>query len=184
MASASLQPQSPADRQWYIVGRWEEFEGEARANQLRAVGIAAFYGVELINYYGLNLGFLEIPRNETVDRPFHLAVTVLCLAWVMVCLAVLYCRRMRYFPEPVKYGSTAADIVLLTSILAVADGPRSPLVIAYFPLLALVALRFRLRLVWFATAGCLAGYLYLLGYARWFAPEDRQADMIVPRYAQ
>ncbi len=42
------------ERQWYIVGRWQEFEGEERANLLRVVGIAAFYIIELINYYGLS----------------------------------------------------------------------------------------------------------------------------------
>lgn len=182
MASSSATSASSTERQWYIVGRWEEFEGEARANQLRAIGIAAFYGVELINYHGLHLGFLELPAS--VERPFHLAVTLLCIAWVMVCFAVLYCRRMRYFPAGLKYASTAADIVLLTSVLALADGPRSPLVVAYFPLLALVALRLRLRLIRFATIGCLVGYLYLLGYARWFAPAERQAALLVPRYAQ
>lgn len=31
------------DHQWYIVGRWQEYEGEARANLLRIIGIAAFY---------------------------------------------------------------------------------------------------------------------------------------------
>jgi hypothetical protein len=62
-----------ADRQWFIVGRWEEYEGEGRANLLRAVGLAAFYTVELLNYHGLSLGFLQMPK--VVDRPFHLAMT-------------------------------------------------------------------------------------------------------------
>ena len=47
-------------------------------------------------------------------------------------------------------------------------------------LLVVAALRFNLELIWFSTAGALACYLYLLGYARWFA--DR--DIRVPRYHQ
>ena len=50
------------DRQWYIVGRWQEFEGEGCTNLIRIAGIAAFYIVELINYYGLKLGPLSMPR--------------------------------------------------------------------------------------------------------------------------
>ncbi len=107
-----------ADRQWFIVGRWQEYEGEARANLLRIIAIAAFYSVELINRYGLNLGFIEMPQVR--DAQFHQAVTALAAAWTMVALAVLLSLRLRFFPASLKFVSTACDIVLLTSILAVA----------------------------------------------------------------
>lgn len=83
------------DRWWYIVGRWQEYQGEGRSNLLRIVGIAAFYSVELANYRGLRLGVFEMPRIETVDRPFHLAVTALAVAWTMTALAVQICLRHR-----------------------------------------------------------------------------------------
>ena len=70
------------DRSWYIVGRWLEYEGESRANVLRLIAIAAFYLVELINYYGLNLGSIEMPK--VVDSRFHLTVTSLAVAWTLV----------------------------------------------------------------------------------------------------
>ena len=176
MASTVMSQQSPTERQWYIVGRWQEYEGEGRANLLRILGIGAFYAVELINYHGLSLGFLEMP--VIVERPFHLAVTALAVAWVMVSLGVFLCLQQHFFPSSLKFISTGCDILLLTSVLTVADGPRSPLVVGYFPLLALAALRFSLPLVWFTTMGSLAGYLFLLGYAKWFT--DR--DVRVPRY--
>jgi hypothetical protein len=31
------------ERRWFIASRWEEYEGEGRANLLRMIGIAAFY---------------------------------------------------------------------------------------------------------------------------------------------
>src|SRR5262249_16238973 len=158
MASNVIGQQSPTERQWFIVGRWQEFEGEGRANLLRILGIGAFYAVELINYHGLHLGFLEMPA--IVDRPFHLAVTALAVAWVMVSLGVFLCLQQRFFPSSLKFISTGCDILLLTSVLTVADGPRSPLVVGYFPLLALAALRFSLPLVWFTTVGSMAGYLF------------------------
>src|ERR1044072_3998450 len=100
MATALRAGSEADDRHWYIVGRWQEYEGEGRTNLLRIVGIAAFYIVELINYYGLNLGFVEMPRIR--DRPFHLAVTALAVSWTMASLAVLSCLRRHVFPAAVR----------------------------------------------------------------------------------
>jgi hypothetical protein len=171
-------PSGDADRQWFIVGRWQEYEGEARANVLRIIGIAAFYLVELVNYHGLRLGFIEMPK--VVDQSFHQAVTALAVAWTMVALGVLFCLRQRVFPALLKFISTGCDIVLLTGILIVADGPRSPLVVGYFLVITLSTLRFNLPLIRFAAVGSMAGYLFLLGYAKWFAVRDVR----VPRYHQ
>jgi hypothetical protein len=183
MASSTQQSESQTEHDWFIVGRWEEFEGEGRANLLRVIGVAAFYSVELANYYGVELGFLNLPR--VVERPFHLAVTFLTLAWAMLCLSILLCRKQRIFPRWLKYLSTGGDVVLLTSILTLADGPKSPLVVAYFLIVASSALRFSLPLVWFATGACVAGYVYLLGFARWGElPGWPKPDMSVPRYYQ
>jgi hypothetical protein len=159
----------PSDDQWFIVGRWQEYEGEGRANFLRIAGVAAFYCVELVNYW-----------TGVVDRPFHQAVTALALTWALVALGVLLCLAQRVFPASLKYLSTAADLVLLTTILVLADGPKSPLVVVYFLVIILATMRFSLRLTWFASAGSILCYMCLLGYARWFT--DR--DIRVPRYHQ
>lgn len=175
----SIEPRPPSqDRAWFIVGRWQEYDGEQRANFLRIIGIGAFYLVELINYHGIHLGVLQMPA--VVDRAFHLAVTFLAVAWLAVALGVFLCLRSHVFPAALKYISTGCDLVLLTSILCVADGPRSPLVVGFFLILVLAALRFDLGLIWFSTVGAAAGYLYVLGYARWFT----ERDIRVPRYHQ
>jgi len=171
---------SNLDQHWFIVGRWQEFEGEARANLLRIIGIGAFYLVELVNYHGLNLGFFKMPKVEDIGPTFHHAVTALAVAWTMVALGVLLCLSQRFFPAAMKFVSTGCDVVLLTGILMVADGPRSPMVVGYFLLIALSMLRFNLLLVRLATVGSMAGYLVLLGYARWFTERDLQ----IPRYHQ
>ena len=181
MASSSIDPAVDSnDRQWFIVGRWQEYEGEARANLLRIIGIAAFYVIQLINYRGLSLGFLELPRVGGVDRAFHQSVTALAAAWTMVGLGVLLCLKRQFFPATLKFVSTACDVVLLTAILTVADGPRSPMVVGFFLLIVLSTLRFSLPLVWFATAGCMGGYIFLLGYAKWFTSRDIRVE----RYQQ
>jgi hypothetical protein len=164
-------------RRWFIVTRWQEYEGEARANLLRIAGIGAFYLVEIANYHGLRLGFIELP--QVVDKPFHQAVTALAVAWAMVAMGVLVCLRQQFFPAVLKYISTGADVVLLTAILVVADGPKSPLVVGYFLLIVLATLRLSLPLVRFATVASAGGYLFLLAYARWFA-----SDLRVARYHQ
>jgi hypothetical protein len=171
--------QPDADRQWFIIGRWQEYEGEARANLLRIIGIGAFYAIELLNYRGLSVGPINIPAG--VSREFHTVVTALAVAWTMVALATLVCLRIQIFPAWLKYVTTGADIVLLTMILMVADGPRSPLVVGYFLLIVLSGIRFQRRLIWCSTIGCMAGYLFLCGYARWFA-EGREIS--VPQYQQ
>jgi len=167
------------DPQWRIVGRWQEYEGELRANLLRIVGIGLFYAIELLNYYGLRIGAFEMPKM--VSLPFHQAVTALAVAWTAVCLGVLLCLKLRVFPAGLKYFSTACDVLFLTGILMVADGPKSPLTIGYFLVIVVSTLRFSLPLVRFATVGSMAGYLWLLAYARWFASTR---DLHVPRYQQ
>jgi hypothetical protein len=148
-----------ANRQWFVIERWQEYAGEARANLLRIAGIAAFYVVELINFYGLRLGPIDLPT--TVDVHFHQKVTALAVAWTMVALATLVCLRLRYFPTWLKYATTLSDVALLTTILLVADGARSPLVVGYFLLIVLATLRFQLSLIWCATVASMVGYLWV-----------------------
>src|SRR4051812_19116890 len=124
MAATTTPRRLSEDRAWYIVGRRREYEGEGRANLLRTAGIVAFYGVELANRTGLRLGAFEIPRIDAADRPFHLAVTALAVAWVMTALAVQICLRRQVFPASLKFLSTAADLALMTCVLGVSNGPR------------------------------------------------------------
>ncbi len=165
------------DRPWYIVGRWREFQGEERASVLRMAAIAAFYIIELINYHGLSLAWIELP--EVRGLAFHQTVTAIAAAWVVMGLGVHLALRTRLMPAALKYLSTGLDVVLLTMLLMVADGPRSPLIVGYFLIIGLAGLRFQLRLVWFATIAGVVGYLWLLGWAVWLAGVR---DVRVPRY--
>lgn len=169
-----------ADRQWFVIGRWQEYAGEARANLLRIAGIGAFYIVELINFYGLHLGPINLPA--TVDVKFHEQVTALAVAWIMVALATLVCLKLRYFPAWLKYATTLSDVALLTTILMVADGPRSPLIVGYFLVIVLATLRFQLRLIWCATIASMIGYVLM---ADWFSASYFQRQgLSVPGYYQ
>lgn len=155
-----------ADRQWHIVGRWQEYEGEARANLLRVVAVGAFYLVELARFYGAE-------RGSSEPATFHRQATMIAVAWMMVALAVMLCLRLGIFPAALKYISTACDLLLLTALAALASGPFSPLVLGYFLIVALAALRFSVGLVWFAAGVGMLGYWSLVGLedlktSRWF----------------
>lgn len=163
-------PSDPAFH-WFVSLRRQEYEGEARANLLRIMAIAAFYAVELVNYRGLDCLFIHWPRVAGVDWHFHLAMTMLSGAWALTGWAVLVLLRRGVFPALLKFASTACDVIYLTAILIIADGPRSPLTVAYFPLIALAGLRFDLALVRFATIASLLGYAVLLGHSASLRPE-------------
>ena len=166
-----------SDRDWYIVSRWKEYEGEGRANLLRIIAVAAFYVVELLNHYGLHVGSLQIAPVPGVNDRFHLAMTCVALVWVCVALGIAVGLKQRFFPAALKYASTAADALVLTMVLLVGDGPRSPMIIGYFLIIALAGLRFSLRLVWFASAAGVLGYLVIIANAYWYRTSFR-----VPRY--
>lgn len=168
------------EHRWLALERWQEYLGEYRAAILRLIGIATFYAVQLTNYYGFSLGPLELPAQESVTREFHQSVTALAVAWTMLGVGVILCLRNRLFPWWLKFAATAGDLVLLTAVLMLADGPRSPLVVAYFVLVAMATLRFSLPLIRCATVGAMLCYLFLNGFARWFA----ERDITVPRYHQ
>lgn len=167
-ASASGTTPAPVDRPWYIVGRWQEFEGEGRANLLRVLALAAFYCVQLVDHH-----FFQ--EHTADERQFHQAVTAIAAGWSLLALGIHVCLRRHVFPASLKYVSTGADLLFLTALLWVGNGPASPLVFVYFPIVALSALRFSLPLVRFATLAAMTLFLVVVGAkdSTWF---DSQHD--------
>lgn len=167
------------DRPWFITSRRQDYQGEERANVLRIVAVTLFYLIELANDRGVDLGFIQIPKIH--DQAYHQAVTAIALAWVLLARGVHLCLRWHILPAGLKYLTTILDIILMTVLLMVANGPRSPMVTGYFLILAMATLRFRLPLIWCATLGTVAGYIWLLGWAKWI---EGIHDVRVPRYHQ
>lgn len=182
---------SPEDRPWYITQRWQQYEGEARANLLRIIAIGTFYLIHLWNYFSSqgklpDWGFLQLAEAGALDKRFHVMVTLLALAWVALAAAVHLALRARVFPAWLPSASTVVDVVFLTAILCISSGPRSPLVVGYFLIIALAALRFSLPLVRLATIATIVGYIGVLGCAKWPATFGKDANVVdaVPRYQQ
>ncbi|HTN74268.1 MAG TPA: hypothetical protein VL096_03440, partial [Pirellulaceae bacterium] len=161
-----MKKSSDTNRSWFIVGRWQEFDGEGRANLVRVLALVVFFGVQLIRHQFIDT---EDPAAST----FHRHSTLVVVAWSLVCLAVLVCLQRKIFPAWLKYFSTAADLTLLTALAQVGGGTQSALVQVYYLVIGLAALRFRVGLVWFATLASMAGYLSLVaGHDKtWFDAE-------------
>ena len=70
--------------------------------------------------------------------------------------------------EIARYSWSAADAVLLTALIWLADPPRGPLLVGYPLLVAASGLFFRVRLVAFTTSFCLVTYVML----QFFVPEE------------
>lgn len=160
---------SPADaalleRSWYVVGRCQEYEGEARSNLLRVVAVGGFYAVQLLSF-----GLLANSPTPA-DISFQRSITWICAGWLFVALAILIAQQRRFFPPMLKYISVSADLLLLTAACSLGSGPTSPLVFVYFLIVSMAALRFSLTLVRATTLGAMACYIFLLGQAdaNWF----------------
>jgi hypothetical protein len=180
-----------AAQSWFVTQRWQQYEGEGRANLLRIVAIGTFYSIHLGNYFSSQgklpeWGFLQLAAAGAVSRRFHVLVTLLALSWIALAALVHLALQAKFFPRWLPAVSTLGDVLLLTSVLIISNGPQSPLVVGYFLVIALAALRFDLRLVQVTSVATMAGYLAVLGVAKWPAQfgRDPQLDLRVPRYEQ
>lgn len=180
-----------SDQSWHIIQRWQQYEGEARANLLRIIAIGTFYLIHLWNFFSSqgklpDWGLLQLAEAGEIDKRFHVMVTLLSLAWIALAAAIHLALRARMFPAWLPTVSTVADVLFLTSVLLISSGPQSPLVVGYFLIIALAALRFELRLVQVASVATIVGYVCVLGFAKWPATFGGEAavDYRVPRYEQ
>ncbi len=178
-------------RAWQVTGRWIQFRAEGRINSLRLAGIAVFYLIHLFHYLEVtghfpSFGIFQISAaEEGVVDDYHLQVTLLALAWTGLALFVHLCLLQPYYPRWLGPLVTVADVILLTAVLYVSAGPRSPLVAVYFLLLTLAAIRCDIWIVQLATIAASLGYLALLASARWPAVFGHVGwEQTVPRYQQ
>jgi hypothetical protein len=131
--------------------------------------------VQLLHFYVFSI-------RDAAQTTLHQQATAIAVAWTMVALAVMLCLRRQIFPAALKYCSAGCDLLLLTALAALGSGPHSPLVNAYFVIVALAALRFSLGLVWFTTVGAMLSYWLLVGIedsrsSRWFDEQHAVAPV-------
>jgi hypothetical protein len=164
----------PDDLPWSAAQRIEGWAGELRVNLIRLAAIAAFYGHHLFNQYVLKQDFP--PR-------YTLAVTAVAVVWAIGALGLHLALSELWMPTALRYAAVGFDLVMVTSLLVVSDGPRSPLVLLLFLVVATAPLRLDLRLVWTATLLAIFSYAFVCGHAKWVKPEwqvpRRQEALVV-----
>jgi hypothetical protein len=152
----------PDERQiWEAARRIESFAGEIRVNRLRLAAIIIFYARHLIDIY-LN------PLNRQFSGRYHLWVTFIVLAWTAEVIWLHWALSHRRVGEKLKFISVIWDLVMVTMLGIVAGGPKTPLMLLYFIVIASAPLRMSLRVVWVATLGAMAGDAIVVMYYAWY----------------
>lgn len=170
-----LNASSPQIGDWDDTRRIEAWAGELRVNVIRLIAIALFYGRHLIEYW------MAAP-DAKVRGLYHARVTFVCAAWFAVALALHVVLTRRRMPWWLSYAAVTFDAAMIAILCMLTGDARTPLVLLFFVLIATAPLRLDLRLIYFATAGAIVGYLaqlacyawYVVGYTKYYAtPELR-----------
>jgi hypothetical protein len=168
------------DTRWEDARRLEAWAGEVRVNLVRLAALIVFYGHHLVNVY--------LVGDESAGGSYHVAVTALVFAWSVEVLVLYFGLAQRWLPPSLKYAATVWDLLLISALLMVnPDGPRSPLVLLYFLVIAAAPLRLSLGLVYAASLGAMAAYVIVLGqfaFIRVGAESYYQGNLRVPRSTQ
>jgi hypothetical protein len=181
---ANLEPQIRPlddDQAWYVATRWQQLDGEYRANYLRILSVVGFYLVHLIQHYR-PWGWMD--DGLPASRNFHLAVTVIAAVWLLMAFAIELSLRQHLFPKGMMYLTTGMDFILLTAAVCLGNGQASPLVLGYLLIIVMSGTRFSLPLVQCATCSALFAYLFLMTVGKWPALMGGRQIETIPRYAQ
>lgn len=157
---------------WDVARRWQQYRAEVRGNLLRIVAIAGFFLIHRLHHLSAEqaAGFwsmLQLGDGAVLSPELNLAITGIVLAWTMWGVCVLSLLQVHIFPRWLPLASLMVDTGLLTSLLVLTSGARSPLLAGYFLIVILAGQRLDLRWVRLATVACLIGYLVVLGCTRW-----------------
>jgi hypothetical protein len=135
----------------------ERRAGEARVNLIRLLALVGFYGYHLID--------VALSRDDPTYTPdYRASVTALAAGWVGVVVLVRAWLLQGRWPAVLHYLTVLADAALVTALVTVSGGPKSPLVALFLLVVATAPLRLSLRVVYAATAAAVLGYLTALGH--------------------
>jgi serine/threonine-protein kinase len=133
---------------WQRAQRWVRRE-PALASRVIGLGVAAAI---VQGYYMLSGS----------DLGFHLLVMSVFAAWAIVSFVFQMMLPEERFAGLVRFAWVTADAISLTTLLCMAAGDISPLLIGYGLLIVASGLFFRVNLVWFTTLACVISYGVLL----------------------
>lgn len=141
--------------------RRESWAGDWKANRIRLAAVSIFTANELVNYHVLHV----------VDLRFHIGSLLIVALWVVATALFTILLREHIWPRAVSYVIVSTDLLLLTWLLFLADGPRSPLVVLYFLIIALSGVRVDPAVCLFTGAAATLGYGAVLEFTKLQKPE-------------
>jgi serine/threonine-protein kinase len=149
-----------------VAGRLAQWAQQRPALAATVVAFTLFYVNHLFNL---------AQGTEGMGGPFHWKVTGLMLSWLLLAIGFQWLVGRPRFRRLGVYGWSAVEVIMLTELLLVANGPSSGLVIGYFLLIGAAGLRFRMALVWLVTGLAMASYLAVQTEASWLRSEQALA---------
>ncbi len=111
---------------------------------------------------GLTFIAVIVQGNYLIDGAgavHHWSIMGVLLTWGALSYLLQRLLSADYAPRSVEFAWASVDAVLFTALLLLANGPPSSLLAGYPLLIAAAGLWFRVRLVFFMTGVCLAGFL-------------------------
>lgn len=96
------------------------------------------------------------------DFPFHLKIMSLFGVWAIASCLFQKLLNTGKLTDLARCGWIAADSVLLTNMLCIADGPIGPLLVGYPLLITASGQFFQVRMVWYTTLVSMLSYSILL----------------------
>src|SRR5437764_10917915 len=135
---------APTPDFWELSRRVEAWAGEIRVNVIRIATIVLFYGRHLIE-------FMLAPRDSPLRGEYHVRVTAVILVWAALAGVLHVVLTRRKYPDELKYVASLMDVLMITTLCAIAGGPNTPLVLLFFAAIAAAPLRLSLRLVYVTT---------------------------------
>jgi hypothetical protein len=147
-----------SDVRWDDARRVEAWAGEVRVNLLRVAALVVFYGHHLLNAYVWS-------DDPGLRGRYTASVTVIVLTWSVAAGTLHVCLHRRWCPPGLKYVAVFWDLALVSALLIIGgEGPRTPLVLLYFVVVASAALRLSLPLVAATTLGAMAAAILVMGH--------------------
>jgi len=147
--------------------RKETWAGDVKANFIRMVGLALFTINEILNYHVFH----------AVDKKFHVGSILVILIWFIAAIDFHIVLRRHWLARATPYLMPSLDLFLTTWLLFLADGPRSPLVVIYFLIIALSGARLNPAVVLYTAGAASFGYLSV-----WDFTKHQKPEYLVPVY--
>jgi len=147
--------------------RREAWAADRRSNAIRLGAVGVFTVNEFINYHVLHV----------VDLRFHVGSLLIVGIWVLSSILFTILLREHIWPRQISYVIMSTDVLLLTWLLLLADGPKSPLVVLYFLIIAMSGTRVDPRVCLFTAGAAAFGYGAVLQFTKLQRPE-----FLVPPY--